>query len=141
MPLIYLDTCIVIGLIEGDASQQALLKNELLSHQICSTELTRLEARLLAVRQKNEIALKQFDRFFMICQMIDLDRAVFELATNLRSKSQLKTPDALHLAAAIESRCDEFWTNDKQLAKAAGEHVKIVDWEVLYERSTGKRLV
>ena len=63
--------------------------------------------------------------------MIDLNRLVFELATRLRAESQLKTPDALHLAAAIFAGCREFWTNDKQLVKAAGKHLTVVDWAVL----------
>jgi len=131
MAAIYLDTCMIIGLIEGDTNQQTILKSLLPLHQIYSTELTRLEARLLAVRQNNETALQQFDRFFTVCEMIDLNRAVFELATTLRADSQLKTPDALHLAAAIQSGCSEFWTNDKQLLKAAGKRLMVVDWAAL----------
>jgi len=131
MAAIYLDTCMIIGLIEGDANQQTILKSLLPSHQIYSTELARLEARLLAVRQNNETALQQFDRFFTVCEMIDLNRAVFELATSLRAESQLKTPDALHLAAAIHSGCSEFWTNDKQLVIAAGKRLTVVDWAAL----------
>ena len=131
MAAIYLDTCMIIGLIEGDANQQTILKSLLPSHQIYSTELARLEARLLAVRQNNETALQQFDRFFTVCEMIDLNRAVFELATSLRAESQLKTPDALHLAAAIHSGCSVFWTNDKQLVIAAGKRLTVVDWAML----------
>lgn len=131
MAVIYLDTCMIIGLIEGDTNQQTILKNLLPSHQIYSTELARLEARLLAVRQSNETALQQFDRFFKVCEMIDLNRTVFELATTLRAESQLKTPDALHLAAAIQSGCSEFWTNDKQLVKAAGKRLTVIDWAAL----------
>ena len=131
MAAIYLDTCMIIGLIEGDTNQQTILKSLLPLHQIYSTEVTRLEARLLAVRQNNETALQQFDRFFTVCEMIDLNRAVFELATTLRAESQLKTPDALHLAAAIQSGCSEFWTNDKQLLKAAGKRLMVVDWAAL----------
>jgi uncharacterized protein len=131
MAAIYLDTCMIIGLIEGDTNQQTILKSSLPLHQIYSTELARLEARLLAVRQNNETALQQFDRFFTVCEMIDLNRAVFELATTLRADSQLKTPDALHLAAAIQAECTEFWTNDKQLVKAAGKRSTVVDWDAL----------
>ena len=131
MAAIYLDTCMIIGLIEGDTNQQTILKSSLPLHQIYSTELARLEARLLAVRQNNETALQQFDRFFKVCEMIDLNRAVFELATTLRADSLLKTPDALHLAAAIQAECTEFWTNDKQLVKAAGKRSTVVDWDAL----------
>ncbi len=44
---------------------------------------------------------------------------VFERAARLRARHRLKTPDAIHLAAALEHGCDEFWTNDRRLAAAA----------------------
>lgn len=47
------------------------------------------------------------------------------------AKHQLKTPDALHLAAALYAACDEFWTEDKQLKTLASHFLKIVDWSLL----------
>jgi predicted nucleic acid-binding protein len=121
----------VIGLIEGDDQQQQTLKSRLLSKHIVSSELVRLETRLLPIRQQNTLSLQSFNRFFTLCEIIDLNRAVFERATTLRAEQNLKTPDALHLAAAIEAKCDEFWTNDKHLVKAAGEHLRVLNWEGL----------
>ena len=37
-----------------------------------------------------------------------------------RVQHGLKTPDALHLAAALHHGCTEFWTNDDRLRAAAG---------------------
>ena len=45
--------------------------------------------------------------------------AVFELAATLRARHDLKTPDALHLAAAIHHGCDELWTNDHRFDRAS----------------------
>ena len=50
---------------------------------------------------------------------------VFDLATELRAEHGIKTPDALHLAAAIHGGCDALWTNDKRLARAAAERIRI----------------
>lgn len=36
---------------------------------------------------------------------------------------------ALHLAAAIHARCDEFWTNDDRLAKAAEGRISVVAFD------------
>ncbi|MGR9014407.1 MAG: type II toxin-antitoxin system VapC family toxin [Gammaproteobacteria bacterium] len=121
----------IIGLIEGDITQRCVLKNQLIHHTVFSSELARLETRLLAVRTDNQDSLKLFDHFFTACEMVELDRAIFEQATLLRANSQLKTPDALHLAAAIYAECEEFWTNDKQLVSVAGKHLKIMDWAAL----------
>ena len=70
MVAIYLDTCMIIGLIEGDGKQRSLLKTLLPAHQIYSSELARLEARLLAIRQHNEPTLQQFERFFQFVQWL-----------------------------------------------------------------------
>lgn len=131
MPKAYLDSCMIIGLIEGDTTQQHLLRKQLVSYWVYSSELARMETRLLAIRNKNQKNLKHFDIFFASCEMISLDKAVFEHATLLRAQSALKTPDALHLAAAIQAGCDEFWTDDKQLRSIATHHIKVVDWEAL----------
>jgi len=92
--------------------------------------LVRLEARLLAVREKNSPQIKLYDDFFSACNFVDLNRSVFDLATSLRAENNLKTPDALHLAA-IESNCSEFCTNDKHLLKISTQHIKVIDWTVL----------
>ncbi|SLM28137.1 putative PilT protein domain protein [Desulfamplus magnetovallimortis] len=138
MSKIYLDSCMIIGLIEGDATQRQLLKKNCIHHKIYSSELARLETRLLAIRNNNQNLLKQFDRFFVACEIINLDRDVFERATLLRSKNNIKTPDALHISAAIETNCHEFWTNDSQLIKAARQYIEMVDFEVLKTRNITK---
>ncbi|MGH8559315.1 MAG: type II toxin-antitoxin system VapC family toxin [Methylococcales bacterium] len=121
----------IIGLIEGDPTQRRILKTQLLKHSLYSSELARLETRLLAIRTANQDSLKQFDRFFAACDMIPLNRAVFDQATLLRADSSLKTSDALHLAAAIQAECDEFWTNDKRLVRIASPHLTVMDWAAL----------
>lgn len=131
MAKVYLDSCMIIGLIEGDVTQRHILKTQLIKHAVYSSELARLETRLLAIRTDNQDSLKLFDRFFAACEMVESDRAVFEHATLLRANSPLKTPDALHLAAAIHAECEEFWTNDKQLITAASKHLKVMDWVAL----------
>ncbi|MGC1307739.1 MAG: PIN domain-containing protein [Phormidesmis sp.] len=136
MANIYLDSCLIISLIEGDAIQRSLLKKHLVKHVIYSSELARLETRLLAIRNQNQDSLQKFDGFFAACQMIDLDRAVFEQATLLRANSSLKTPDAIHLAAAIGAGCHEFWTDDKRLKAIANQFLSVVDWSALEKMSS-----
>lgn len=130
---IYLDSCMVIGLIEGDTEQRQALKKYLTAQTVFSSELVRLEARLLAIRQNNTAHLKHYDAFFAACEFVDLNRAVFDLAATLRAINNLKTPDALHLAAAIHAECEEFCTNDKQLLKIAAQRIKVIDWDKLLQ--------
>lgn len=49
MAATYLDSCMVIGLIEGDTEQRKALKKHLSSQAVFSSESVRLEARILAI--------------------------------------------------------------------------------------------
>ncbi len=62
-----------------------------------------------------------FTEFIASTEDLELHRGVFERAAELRAKQRLKTPDAIHLATALEHGCDEFWTNDSRLQGAGSE--------------------
>ena len=121
-----------IHLIEGNSQQQQILKRALLGKIVFSSELVRLESRIKALRENQKIFLKVYEQFFKDCQLIDLNRSVFEQATELRVNHNLKTPDALHLAAALDV-CDQFWTNDQQLVKLVNDklqkNLKVLDMD------------
>jgi predicted nucleic acid-binding protein len=42
---------------------------------------------------------------------------VIDLATEIRANFGFTTPDAIHLAAAMVTKCDEFLTNDQRLQR------------------------
>lgn len=46
-----------------------------------------------------------------------MDKNLVNSVVDLRVNYNLKTPDAIHLATAIEHKADVFITNDKQLKK------------------------
>ena len=131
MTSVYLDSCMIIGLIEGDAEQRKALKRYLMGKQVFSSELVRMESRLLAIRQHKLEIVQLYDGFFSGCEFVDLTRIVFDRATSLRAENNLKTPDALHLASALASGCEAFCTNDKQLCKTASNHIQVIDWGIL----------
>lgn len=60
--------------------------------------------------------------------IIDVTQAIALKAAQLRAKYHLKTPDAIHLATAIEANCDLFFTADKDFQTTITE-VKIVHIE------------
>jgi hypothetical protein len=95
---------------------------------IVVSDLTRLECLVKPLRQSDSIRLKQFEFFFGAPDLIVVGcpGSVFSLATKLRARHSLKTPDALHLAAAIEASCEEFWTNDTRLDTAARDYLRTV---------------
>lgn len=125
---IYLDTCMVIDLIEGETNRQTWLRSGIRGKWVVGSELLRLKSRIKAIRDDRQDYIEQYDAFFAHCQLAPFDRPLFECATYLRVQHRIKTPDALHLAAALQSGCEEFWTNDLRLVNAAQERIRVVTW-------------
>jgi predicted nucleic acid-binding protein len=135
MMRLYFDACVLIHFVEGQNSQHALAIAEALRQRqirrpvVCWTELTRMECRVKPLADKNVLSLAQFEAFFARpdTECVVLAPAVFDLATELRAAHhRLKTPDALHLAAAVKAGCEELWTNDHRLDAVAGNYLKTV---------------
>ena len=89
------------------------------------SDLVLLECLVQPLATGNVGAETNVRRFLERCLSFPLTSAVFERAAHLRAQHRLKTPDAIHLAAALEYGCDEFWTNDRRLAAAAGDSLSI----------------
>ena len=92
------------------------------------SDLTRLECRVGVLKRSDVAALKVFDDFFARAdvQLVPLTAAAFDRAAQLRVDLNLKTPDALHLAAAIEAGCDRFLSNDHRLRKCTDIQVEVL---------------
>jgi uncharacterized protein len=130
MARVYLDSCVVIYLIQGPESLSRAVRNALQTDEddpqgLCISDLTRLECRVWPIKQGDEGLLAQFDRFFSSqgVEWLAIQTETFDLATELRARHGTKTPDALHLATAILAGCHEFWTNDHRLTAAAAGRI------------------
>ena len=133
MRRIYLDSCAVIYAIEGTTELRARIGAVLLppneeSPCVIYTDLTRLECRVKPLAEENTGLIKTYDDFFSTpgYEKHALDTPTFDLATDLRARYRIKTPDALHLAAAINAGCVQFWTNDAHLTRAAAGRIAVV---------------
>jgi len=123
---VYLDSCVVIYLIEGppavhQAIASALRPSEGPAPDVFVSDLTRLECRVGPLRCADADLLRRYDAFFELPDVarVQMTTDVFDTATSLRASHAVKTPDALHVAAAVVGGCAEFWTNDDRLAAAA----------------------
>lgn len=132
MERVYLDSCIVIYLIQAPPETRRVVREALRPADrepplLHVSALTRLECRVHPLRNGAAELLTAFDRFFTSRDLrrCRLTGAVFDLATELRAVHRLKTPDALHLAAALDGDCTEFWTNDQRLPEALGHEIRI----------------
>jgi predicted nucleic acid-binding protein len=120
---VFLDTAPIIYYIENQHKYRSLLDNlfELNAQgkiAFISSSLTVMEVLVQPIRlQRLEIAknylkiLTSSNNF----EILDLTISISKKAAELRAKYNFKTPDAIQLATAIESRCDFFLTNDIRL--------------------------
>ena len=132
--LYYLDTVIVIYAVEGNVADQQRALNHLTAleqagHRFVISELTRTECLVPVFGPGNGQRLSDFFQFFHgpNLRIVSLTAAMHTRASAIRGgylypaippaqSQRYGLADALHLAAAIESGCDAFLTNDNQLA-------------------------
>ncbi|MCD8131887.1 MAG: type II toxin-antitoxin system VapC family toxin [Lachnospiraceae bacterium] len=73
------------------------------------------------------------EMFYDFCEdagieIVDIDRTIAQKAARIRAKyKDFKAMDALQLAAACESDCDLFLTNDRQLQQFEEIKCEIID--------------
>ena len=58
--------------------------------------------------------------------LVPIDAVVAERAADLRASYNLRTPDALQVAAALSAGCDAFLTNDRAIARVANMRVLVL---------------
>ena len=132
--LYYLDTVIVIYAVEGNPIDKKRAKVHLdaleqAGHRFAISELTRTECLVPVFGPGEGQRLSDFFRFFHgpNLRTLGLTAAMYNRASAIRGghtypaippvqPKRYGLADSLHLAAAIESGCDVFLTNDNQLA-------------------------
>jgi predicted nucleic acid-binding protein len=113
-----LDASALIYLVEGSTDGRERLTRRVgavlatPTGQVVASRLARLECRVKPLRDANSALLDEYD-------------AIFGAATELRARHGFKTPDAIHLASAIEAGAEAFLTGDASLAKCPDVSVEI----------------
>src|SRR4051812_49000215 len=102
---VFLDTNVVVYLIEnppnfGHRALQHFQQHQLAGDNFAISDLVRMEARILPVRQGDASLLARYDAFFASSnvQVLPLTAAVCDRATLIRAALNLKTADSLQLA-------------------------------------------
>ena len=120
--MIYLDSCIVIYAVEDDGVRGARVRQRLADSaqtRVAISPLVQLECLVGPVRDDNLALSDHYRRAFDQFEIVEPTVAQYLRAAELRATHGIRTPDALHLAAAQLSGCVELWTNDKRLAVAS----------------------
>ena len=120
---IYLDSCCFIYLVEGEPEWRAVVEQRLRdlepTSRLVTSQLARLECRTKPTRDGNRALLERYDTLFGADRVavLDVSAHVIDRATDLRARYGFKTPDAIHLATALESGAAGFWTADAALSR------------------------
>ncbi len=127
---LYLDAAPVIYLIEYVQPFASRVEGIITAAEteLIVSDLTRLECRVKPVHDADSVLLGEFDRFFgsTIHEIVFLSAEVMDKATELRAQLGYRTPDAIHVAAALIAKCDVFLTNDHRLDRTPGIAVQII---------------
>lgn len=126
----YIDSALVIYFVEQNAAFAPRVEAWLRANpcDIVSSDLVRMECLVVPVRMNAAATIADFEDFFLtrVAEFVPFTRAVYDRAIDIRATTPIKTPDALHLAAATESGCDVFVTNDPQLTRYTGVPVQMI---------------
>ena len=91
------------------------IKNDI---QVVTSAITIEEYLVYPYSSGNMEFADNFKRFlnYMNIEIININYDIAEQASKIRGKYKgFKAMDALQISAAVESQCDVFFTNDKQL--------------------------
>jgi predicted nucleic acid-binding protein len=127
---VYIDSVLIVYAVEQTPQFALAVEAWLLANtcDLVSSELGRMECLIVPVRNNDTALIADFEDYFLnrVAELLPLTRAVFDRAVTIRATTRIKTPDALHLAAAVEAGCDLFLTNDAQLASFTGIRVELI---------------
>jgi predicted nucleic acid-binding protein len=120
--LIYLDTCLVIYLVENHPRWAASVLRaigETPDTRFCISPLVKCECLVGPIKRADPILREAYDGAFSQLISVEMPERVYLYAAELRGRFGLRTPDALHLACAQHHRCDALWTNDERMTRAS----------------------
>ena len=118
-----LDTAVFIYFIEESPTFLRLAESIFLAIDAGSllavtSTLTLLETLVVPIRAGSTRLAQRYENLLTQSRglyLMDLDRPVLRRAAEVRALEGLKIPDALQVAAALETGCTAFVTNDRQI--------------------------
>ena len=120
--IVYVDTSIVIYTVENHPSYWQLLQplwSKLRNRevQIFSSELLIMETLTGPLRDNNQQLLQDYERFLFQSGMVlvPISQNLLKEAAQLRATTNLRTPDAIHVATALDTESTLFLTNDRRI--------------------------
>lgn len=136
--ILYLDTSVLIYSVEKHEAYAEMLEpmwSAVKEGQIdvVTSSLMLLEALIVPLRNGDDELVEDYRTVLEQTEvvMIPITTEVLFEAARLRSRLNLKTPDAIHAATAISANCDLLLTNDVSFRRLPGLNTVILDDAVL----------
>ena len=130
-----LDTAPLIYYVE-EHSRYVEVMQEIVEHidrgsvHAVTSVVTLIEVLTHPLRHKNEALAERYRHLLGYGRNLslrDITRPVAERTAALRVQYNLRTPDALQLAVALDAGCEAFLTNDRQLQRVTEMRVLLLD--------------
>lgn len=126
--IVFLDTTPLIYFIEGHSSYHGMLKRLFASNDkgnftFISSCVTLLEVLVQPLRLGRGDLVNQYQKILLQAKGInifEINNEIAVRAATLRAGYNIKTPDALQIATALEFNANYFLTNDLRLKGVAG---------------------
>lgn len=135
----FLDACALIYLIEGKEPFSTQVRRQLaqLEHlhpgtTIAVSRLSWLECHVRPMKENDAVVLAQYEALFNRPDIVwvELDSRVVELATVIRVRHNLRTPDALQAASCLQLGDKHvFLTGDAGFQRVQGLNVLLPSYE------------
>lgn len=125
---VYFDTTNIIYLVEHVSPYAATIRGRLAipGTRIVLSDLAWMECLVKPLRTGDAALLADYHLAFSKAEVVRMVPVVFDKAAEIRAAFNFKTPDSLHLAAAVVHGCDVFYTHDHRLGKYTGITVEVL---------------
>lgn len=141
---LYTDTAPLIYYVEENPPYVAKMDTiiaaiEARSMEAFSSMITLTEVLTLPLKQGDTRLAQQYRDVLLHSRefhLLPVTARMAETAAALRARYNLRTPDALHVATAIEARCEAFLTNDAGIKRVTAITVLLLD-ELELDSSAG----
>ncbi|GBC93957.1 hypothetical protein HRbin15_02459 [bacterium HR15] len=92
--------------------------------------ITLVEVLVHPLRQGRHDLVERYNQLLLTSahfEVVSISPEIAKQAADLRARYNLRTPDALQIAAAIVNRCDAFLTNDATLQRVKELKILTID--------------
>ena len=103
---------------------------EIMTIEISTSVIALTETLMKPIQTGDQSLIKAYRELFTETDYVRLIPVTFEIAdkaAQLRAQYNLRTPDALHIASAIESGCQALLTNDLGIKRVTELRVLVLD--------------